>query len=155
MCQVGEHQHRLAHQCSPCKNFAHTWSVKLNIIRLWEWAIYSLMGGAFITWWVWHLWLKWVGLLCQDCQEFITIRVCNSHIYVFHCHLLWSMRCKQSAVDMVSCVNTVVERLASLQCLQSLCTLARLAIMLTQKQLQQESIWALFHMHITPDLFFI
>jgi len=50
------------------------------------------------------------------------------------------MSCKQSAVDMVSCVNTIVERPASLQCLQSLCTLARLVIMLTQKQLQQESI---------------
>ena len=37
VCRVGEHQHQLAHQCSP------------NIIRIWEWGIYGLMGGAFIT----------------------------------------------------------------------------------------------------------
>ena len=23
-CRVGEHEHRLAHQCSPCENIAHT-----------------------------------------------------------------------------------------------------------------------------------
>ena len=32
-----EHQHQLAHQCSP------------NIIGIWEWGICRLMGGAFIT----------------------------------------------------------------------------------------------------------
>ena len=24
VCQVGEHQHQLAHQCSLCENFPHT-----------------------------------------------------------------------------------------------------------------------------------
>ena len=33
----GEHQHQLAHQCSP------------NIIGILEWGICGLMGGAFIT----------------------------------------------------------------------------------------------------------
>ena len=35
----GEHQHRLAHQCSPCEKFVHTWSVKLNIMGIWEWGL--------------------------------------------------------------------------------------------------------------------
>ena len=44
-----EHQHQLAHQCSP------------NIIGIWEWGICGLMGRAFITggafmaYWVGHL----------------------------------------------------------------------------------------------------
>ena len=37
LCRVEEHQHQLAHQCSP------------NIIGIWEWGICGLMGGAFIT----------------------------------------------------------------------------------------------------------
>ena len=37
LCRVEEHQHQLAHQCSP------------NIIEIWEWGICGLMGGAFIT----------------------------------------------------------------------------------------------------------
>ena len=49
VCRVGEHQHRLAHRHSPCENYAHTWSVKLNIIRIWEWDIYGLMGWVFIS----------------------------------------------------------------------------------------------------------
>ena len=41
----------LAHQCSPCENFAHTWSVKLNDIgmgHLWlnGWGIYDLLKGG-------------------------------------------------------------------------------------------------------------
>ena len=43
VCWVGEHQHRLAHQCSPCENFYFThivWS--LNIMEIWEWGIYGL-----------------------------------------------------------------------------------------------------------------
>ena len=46
VCRVGEHQHRLAHQCSPCGNFAHTpWCAKLKIIWKGEWGIYGLMGA--------------------------------------------------------------------------------------------------------------
>ena len=37
LCWVEEHQHQLAHQCSP------------NIIGIWEWGICGLMGWAFIT----------------------------------------------------------------------------------------------------------
>ena len=37
LCQVEEHQHQLAHQCSS------------NIIGIWEWSICGLIGGAFIT----------------------------------------------------------------------------------------------------------
>ena len=37
LCRVEEHQHQLAHQCSP------------NIIGIWEWGICGLMGGAFMT----------------------------------------------------------------------------------------------------------
>ena len=44
VCRVGEHQLRLAHQCSPCEKFAHTWTVKLNIMGIWEWGIYGLNG---------------------------------------------------------------------------------------------------------------
>ena len=36
-CRVEEHQHQLAHQCSP------------NIIGVWKWGICGLMGGAFMT----------------------------------------------------------------------------------------------------------
>ena len=43
LCQVEEHQHQLAHQCSP------------NIIGIWEWGISGLMGGAFMAYWVGHL----------------------------------------------------------------------------------------------------
>ena len=49
LCWVGEHQHWVAHQGSPCKKFAHTWSAKFNIMGRWEWGIYSLMGGAFMA----------------------------------------------------------------------------------------------------------
>ena len=42
LCRVEEHQHQLAHQCSP------------NIIGTWEWGIYHLMGGAFMAYWVGH-----------------------------------------------------------------------------------------------------
>ena len=38
--------HQLAHQCSP------------NIIGIWEWSICGLMGGAFMAYWVGHLWLN-------------------------------------------------------------------------------------------------
>ena len=43
LCRVEEHQHQLAHQCSP------------NIIRIWEWGICGLMGGAFMAYWVGNL----------------------------------------------------------------------------------------------------
>ena len=36
VCRMEEHQHQLAHQCSP------------NIIGIWEWGICGLMGGAFM-----------------------------------------------------------------------------------------------------------
>ena len=50
VCQVGRgHQHWLAYWCSPCENFAHTWSVKFNIIGIWEWGIYGLMGWTFMA----------------------------------------------------------------------------------------------------------
>ena len=42
LCRVEEHQHQLAHQCSP------------NIIGIWEWGIYHLIGGAFMAYWVGH-----------------------------------------------------------------------------------------------------
>ena len=42
------------------ENCAHM-SVKLNIMGIWEWGIYGLMGGAFRVW----LRLKWVGQLWQ------------------------------------------------------------------------------------------
>ena len=45
VCSVGEHHHRLAHQCSPYEKFAHTSNVKLNIMGIWKWGIYGLMGG--------------------------------------------------------------------------------------------------------------
>ena len=41
-CWVGKHQHQLAHQCSPSEKVVHTWSVKLNIMGIWEWDIYGL-----------------------------------------------------------------------------------------------------------------
>ena len=37
LCRVGEHQHQLAHQCSP------------NIYGIWEWGICGLMGRALTT----------------------------------------------------------------------------------------------------------
>ena len=43
LCQVEEHRHQLAHQCSP------------NIIGIWEWGICGLMGGAFITFNGWSI----------------------------------------------------------------------------------------------------
>ena len=46
LCRVEELQHQLAHQCSP------------NIIGIWEWGICGLMGGAFMAYWVGHLWLN-------------------------------------------------------------------------------------------------
>ena len=64
VCRVGEHQHRLAHRCSPCEKFVHTWSVKLKhngdmgmghlwliMEHLWlnGWGIHDLMGGAFMA----------------------------------------------------------------------------------------------------------
>ena len=55
LCRVEEHQHQLAHQCSP------------NIIGIWEWGICGLMGGAFITQWVEHLCLT--GLDIYDLME--------------------------------------------------------------------------------------
>ena len=59
-CRVGEHQHWLAHRCSLYQNAHTAWSVKL-------WGqengdIYGLMaGGAYMAYWVGHIWLKWVG----------------------------------------------------------------------------------------------
>ena len=44
VCRMGKHQHQLAHQCSPCEKFAHTWSVKLNIMGIWEWGHLWLNG---------------------------------------------------------------------------------------------------------------
>ena len=53
VCWVGKDQHRLAHQCSPCEKFAHTWSVKLNIMGIWNGtfkvAFITEMGGAFMA----------------------------------------------------------------------------------------------------------
>ena len=45
VCRVGKHQHRLAYYSSPCAKFAHTSSVKLNIMGIWEWGTYGLIGG--------------------------------------------------------------------------------------------------------------
>ena len=46
-----EHQHQLAHQCSPniigYMGMGYLW---LN-----GWGIYHLMGGAFMAYWVGHL----------------------------------------------------------------------------------------------------
>ena len=59
VCRVGEHQHWLAHRCSPYQNAHTAWSVKL-------WGqgngdIYGLMAsGAYMAYWVGHIWLKWV-----------------------------------------------------------------------------------------------
>ena len=72
LCQVREHQHQLAYQCSPYEKFVHTWSVKLNIMGIWEWGIYDLR--------VW-LWLKWVGQLWQLWQLQIKLML----------NWLWSM----------------------------------------------------------------
>ena len=40
VCRVGEHQHRLAHRCSPCNNFAHKHNGDMGMGHL--------MGGAFM-----------------------------------------------------------------------------------------------------------
>ena len=61
MCQVGEYQHWLAHQCSLCENFLHTHKceVKCN----------GDMGKG-------HSWFKWVGFgivlytLCTCCGNY-------------------------------------------------------------------------------------
>ena len=45
VCRVGKHQHWLAYYSSPCAKFAHTSSVKLNIMGIWEWGTYGLIGG--------------------------------------------------------------------------------------------------------------
>ena len=44
--------------------------MKLNIMGIWEWGIYGIMGGAFMAYNGWGiydlrvwLWLKWVGQL--------------------------------------------------------------------------------------------
>jgi len=51
LCQVEEHQHQLAHQCSP------------NIIGIWKWGICGLMGGAFITFNGWSIYFSLVPLM--------------------------------------------------------------------------------------------
>ena len=68
LCQVGEHQHRLAHQCSCEKISTHMkCEVKHNgdvgMGQLW-----LIMGGAFMAYNAWGsydfrvwLWLKWMG----------------------------------------------------------------------------------------------
>ena len=56
MCRVGEHQHQLAHQCSPCEKFTHMkCEVKPNgdvgMGHLWliMVGIHSLMGEVFMN----------------------------------------------------------------------------------------------------------
>ena len=51
-----EHQHQLAHQCSP------------NIIGICEWDICGLMGGAFITFNGWSIYC-FTGLDIYDLME--------------------------------------------------------------------------------------
>ena len=46
VCRVGDHQHQLAHQCSPN---IRNWDMGMGHLWLNEWGIYDLMGGAFIT----------------------------------------------------------------------------------------------------------
>ena len=52
------------HQCSPCENFVHTRSVKLNIMGLWEWGIYGVMGEVKNNrdMGMGHLWLNRSGI---------------------------------------------------------------------------------------------
>ena len=78
ICWVGEHQHQLAHQCSSCEKFAHTWSVKLNIMGIWEWGIYGLINWWDIhDFWVGHLWLKWVGQLWKT--KYLSFEICSKN----------------------------------------------------------------------------
>ena len=62
--------------------------MKINIIGIWERGIYILKMGGHL--WVGHLSLDGFGIdglngwgsYFKNCKEFITIRVCNSHICV-------------------------------------------------------------------------
>ena len=57
LCWVGEHQHQLAHQCSPNIIGIYGWlgiyDLMDKALSLNGWGIYGLMGGV--------LWLKWLG----------------------------------------------------------------------------------------------
>ena len=66
LCRMGEHQHLLAHHCSPREKFSHTWNVKFKHNGIWEWGISGLLGGAFLAYWLGHLWFKWVRQLWQS-----------------------------------------------------------------------------------------
>ena len=46
--------------------------MKLNIIGVWEWGIYGLMGGAFMTKWTGHLSLNGKGIYHLMGRAFIT-----------------------------------------------------------------------------------
>ena len=74
LCWVGEHQHRLAHQCSPCEKISTHMKCEvkhngdMGMGQLW-----LTMGGAFMACNGWGsykfrvwLWLKWVGQLWQS-----------------------------------------------------------------------------------------
>ena len=113
---MGEHQHRLAHQCSPCEKIVH---MKCEVKHHGDMGMGHLcliMGGAFRVW----LWLKWVGQLCQSkllfCLENMLKKCWSSGEYPFwssHDHRFWSLHCKKGLNGYLGCrqiEKTVVMR---------------------------------------------
>ena len=52
LCQVEEHQHQLAHQCSPNINGIREWDIcglMVGHLSLNGWSIHGLLGWTFMT----------------------------------------------------------------------------------------------------------
>ena len=85
--KLGEHQHWLAHQCSPCEHMKcevkHNGDMGMRHLCI-------IMGGAFRVWlwlkWVWQLWQSKLLLclgICSKCWSSVDYPFWSSHDHRF------------------------------------------------------------------------